>query len=193
MTVPLRCSLLNARNAGIEPRKLHSMRMKYGKSHTEIGWKACTWLREVCYCSCLPVLPGPAWVLLNKICILFSRSLYTASQFFPIAKCRGRIAFILCIVHAAACRLRRQNYRAVTWVTSHAYCRVTPSFAITCITCYLGLQFVVTLCCVVGRHDSCSYKYGIRKRRKTRANLLLACLSSSEDPCNIQQVSFGHL
>ena len=24
-----------------------------------------------------PVLPGPAWVLLSKICILFSRSLYT--------------------------------------------------------------------------------------------------------------------
>ena len=27
-------------------------------------------------CSCLPVLPGLAWVLLNNICTLFSRSLY---------------------------------------------------------------------------------------------------------------------
>ena len=27
-------------------------------------------------CSCLTVLPGPAWLLLNKICIPFSRSLY---------------------------------------------------------------------------------------------------------------------
>ena len=35
------------------------------------------WLREVCSCSCLPVLPDPAWVLLSKICILFSRSLYS--------------------------------------------------------------------------------------------------------------------
>ena len=43
---------------------------------TEIGWKTCTWLREICSCYCLHVLPGPAWVLLSKICILFSRSLY---------------------------------------------------------------------------------------------------------------------
>ena len=34
------------------------------------------WLRELCSCSCLPVLPGSAWVLLRKIFILFSRSLY---------------------------------------------------------------------------------------------------------------------
>ena len=33
-------------------------------------------MREVCFCSCLPVLPGLAWVVLSKICILFSQSLY---------------------------------------------------------------------------------------------------------------------
>ena len=38
--------------------------------------KGFMWLREFCSCSCLPVLPGPAWVLLSKICILFCRSLY---------------------------------------------------------------------------------------------------------------------
>ena len=27
----------------------------------------CTWLGELCYCSCLPVLPGPAWVLLSYV------------------------------------------------------------------------------------------------------------------------------
>ena len=27
----------------------------------------CTWLQEICSCSCLPVQPGPAWVLLSKI------------------------------------------------------------------------------------------------------------------------------
>ena len=26
----------------------------------------CTWLREISSCSCLTVLPGPAWVLLSK-------------------------------------------------------------------------------------------------------------------------------
>ena len=36
------------------------------------------WLREVRSCSCLPDLPGFAWVLLSKICILFSRSLYVS-------------------------------------------------------------------------------------------------------------------
>ena len=41
------------------------------KLNTEIGLKDGTWLREVCSCSCLPVLPGPARVLLSKICILF--------------------------------------------------------------------------------------------------------------------------
>ena len=28
--------------------------------------KVCTWLREISSCSCLTVLPGPAWVLLSK-------------------------------------------------------------------------------------------------------------------------------
>ena len=34
-------------------------------------------MREISFCSCLTVLPGPAWVLLNKICKPFSRSLYS--------------------------------------------------------------------------------------------------------------------
>ena len=33
-------------------------------------------MREICSCSCLRFLPGPAWLLLNKICTPFSRSLY---------------------------------------------------------------------------------------------------------------------
>ena len=28
--------------------------------------KVCTWLRQISSCSCLTVLPGPAWVLLSK-------------------------------------------------------------------------------------------------------------------------------
>ena len=34
---------------------------------TEVPKMVCTWLREICFCSCLPVLPDPAWVLLSKI------------------------------------------------------------------------------------------------------------------------------
>ena len=46
------------------------------RAHTEPGIKACTWLREISSCSCLTVLPGPAWLLLTKICIPFFRALY---------------------------------------------------------------------------------------------------------------------
>ena len=34
--------------------------------YTEGEIKVCTWLREISSCSCLNVLPGPAWVLLSK-------------------------------------------------------------------------------------------------------------------------------
>ena len=37
---------------------------------------ACTWLREFSSCSCVPSLPGPAWVLLSKIYKPFAGSLY---------------------------------------------------------------------------------------------------------------------
>ena len=35
---------------------------------TEMRLNLCTWLGEISSCSCLTVLPGPAWILLNKIC-----------------------------------------------------------------------------------------------------------------------------
>ena len=35
-----------------------------------------TWLREICSCSCLTFMPGPAWVLLSKICKDFFSALY---------------------------------------------------------------------------------------------------------------------
>ena len=35
-----------------------------------------TWLGEIRSCSCLPVLPDSAWVLLNKIYQPFFTSLY---------------------------------------------------------------------------------------------------------------------
>ena len=43
--------------------------------YTEIDKKACMWLREISFHSCLIVLPGPARLLLNKICTPFSRCL----------------------------------------------------------------------------------------------------------------------
>ena len=36
--------------------------------HTEPRKSLGTWLREISSCSCLTFLPGPAWVLLSKIC-----------------------------------------------------------------------------------------------------------------------------
>ncbi len=30
--------------------------------------QVCTWFQEISSCSCLTVLPGPAWVLLSKTC-----------------------------------------------------------------------------------------------------------------------------
>ena len=37
----------------------------------------CTWLRDICSCSSLPVLPGPAWVLLSKIYKPYLGALYS--------------------------------------------------------------------------------------------------------------------
>ena len=39
----------------------------------------CMWLREIFSCSCLPVLPGPVWVLLSKIYRPFLGALYILS------------------------------------------------------------------------------------------------------------------
>ena len=42
-----------------------------------------TWLREISSCYCLTFLPGPASLLLNKICTSFIRFLYYAVSFVP--------------------------------------------------------------------------------------------------------------
>ena len=39
---------------------------EFSQMITEGDIKVCTWLREICSCSCLTVLSGPAWVLLSK-------------------------------------------------------------------------------------------------------------------------------
>ena len=38
--------------------------------------KACTWLREISSCSCLNVLPGPAWLLLKNLHTLILGTVY---------------------------------------------------------------------------------------------------------------------
>ena len=38
------------------------------RQSTETRFNLSTWLGEISSCSCLTVLTGPAWVLLNKIC-----------------------------------------------------------------------------------------------------------------------------
>ena len=47
---------------------------------TEMRFILCTWFGEIYSCSCLTVLPGPAWVLLNKICTELISSLYSMSE-----------------------------------------------------------------------------------------------------------------
>ena len=51
------------------PRPFHGpfLLSHCGRHSTEMRFKLCTtWLSEFSSCSCLTVLPGPAWVLLNK-------------------------------------------------------------------------------------------------------------------------------
>ena len=38
----------------------------------------CMWFGDICYCSCLSVLPCPAWVLLSYVCKPFFYILYRA-------------------------------------------------------------------------------------------------------------------
>ena len=47
---------------------------------TEGEIKVCTWLREISSCSCLTVLPCPAWVLLSKTYKPSFPPLYMVSQ-----------------------------------------------------------------------------------------------------------------
>ena len=61
---------------GIIARSLFPVLIEIDFVRTEGEIKVCTWLREICSCSCLTVLPGPAWVLLNKICKEYISSLY---------------------------------------------------------------------------------------------------------------------
>ena len=52
-----------------------------GQMHcTEGEIKVCTWLREISSCSCLTILPGPAWVLLSKTYKPLFPPLYTCLQ-----------------------------------------------------------------------------------------------------------------
>ena len=48
--------------------KAKKVMLSDGEYSTEMRFIICTWFGEISSCSCLTVLPGPAWVLLNKIC-----------------------------------------------------------------------------------------------------------------------------
>ena len=45
-----------------------------------MDYKACMWLQEISSYSGLTAVPGPAYLLLNKMRIPFSLSLYTSSE-----------------------------------------------------------------------------------------------------------------
>ena len=63
--------------------RLHRYRLVIDGTYRD-RLSVCTWLREVCSCSCLPVLPGPAWVLLSKFCIFLCRSLYRVCSLYRL-------------------------------------------------------------------------------------------------------------
>ena len=57
-------------------------------TYTEGEIKVCTGLREISSCSCLTVLPGPAWVLLSKTCKPLLAPLYLVEDYSD-ALCRS--------------------------------------------------------------------------------------------------------
>ena len=59
--------------SSIEMSQLQNFKAVASTEHPE---NVCTGLREISSCSCLTVLPGPAWVLLSKKYILFPGALY---------------------------------------------------------------------------------------------------------------------
>ena len=58
---------------------------KFVPQSTESGKKAYMWLGEISSCSCLTFLPGPAWLLLNKICKALFRALYNGNKHYSPA------------------------------------------------------------------------------------------------------------
>ena len=58
---------------------------------TEMRFIPCTWFGEFCSCCSLTALPGPAWVLLNKICKELISSLYTCSCSLAVSLGRSRL------------------------------------------------------------------------------------------------------
>ena len=88
------------------------------KWSTEMRYILCTWLGEISSCSCLTVLPGPAWVLLNKICKDSVSSLYsgtagvlgavTDKQFLRINKTS---IFCKSTIHKHRCQKECGKYR----------------------------------------------------------------------------------
>ena len=76
-----RCSKIDIwqrskRSLPVEPTRLRWLLATYTKC-TEPRMSLGTWLREISSCSCLTFLPGPAWVLLSKICKDFFSALYS--------------------------------------------------------------------------------------------------------------------
>ena len=62
------------------------------KYYTERQIKVCTWLRDISSCSCLNFMPGPAWLLLNKICTPLFRALYK-NQHYSSALLGGQFSW----------------------------------------------------------------------------------------------------
>ena len=60
-------------------------------TRTEIRFNLCTWLGEISSCSCLTVLPGPAWVLLKSVKIKFHLCMWPSLTAYKNRCCRWRV------------------------------------------------------------------------------------------------------
>ena len=75
-----------------------------------------TWLGEICSCSTLTVLPGSAWVLLNKICQPLPTFFHISVVLLPLTvhPTKGRKAFVVAT--------KATSLRASERTRTHAQC-----------------------------------------------------------------------
>ena len=98
---------------------------------TDPGIKACTWLREICSCPCVTVLPGPAWLLLYLYSgpCTFSLNMKDVSicQRLHLDCARGRRCFSLLVpistgASIALATFHAEKVRSQLWRGKHLGC-----------------------------------------------------------------------
>ena len=147
-----------------------------------------TWLRDISSWSCLTFLPGPAWVLLSKICKYFFSALYnqyTNNSGHPLRKMKGRLNFILMNIFYTrsiqeAILFGRMNQRSI----SEKFVLATFDQGFFS-SAYLLLQREISI------HRSIDRKSPFGKRNLHRATLLVIQCTIGSDPKATKNI-FNH-